>query len=399
MQHSPILKQIIHSTCIVLPCTIILIFFDQLPFLTQDLHRGQTLGRDAFNFWAAGNLAISGRISEVYDNPAFIIAIRDILGPSAGLHTFPYPPPALLFVAAFGWIPYWLALFSWSLIGLLVFALATTSKTPHINDQALLLAMIAPLTLCNIALGQNGLLSAALFISGLRLAPIKPVLAGVLIGCLAYKPMLALLLPLALLLEKRWKTIISAGITVAFLCISPVFLWGPRVWIDYLQLAAPFQGLLLEQGTGLAQLMKLTSFMSMHLLGFSTSAAYQVQIGFALIALGLLITYGLRRKRKGYFDGLDITILATTTMLILPYTHFYDMTMIAGGLLLASQDNKIREKSPLIRTGIFGLLWALPIIGLLLNILSLPITPLILLASLFLLCYYTPTNKPPEPHP
>ena len=382
---SPMLKQLLVATSLILPCTLLLLTLDQLPFFTHQLDRGQTIGRDAFNFWMAGKLAFEGHLSQIYDNAAFISAVQGVLGQEAGLHVFPYPPPALLFVAAFGWAPYWLSLLFWSIAGLVAFSLATTSWRS--DQRLLLLSLIAPLTFCNIILGQNGLLIAALFIGGLRLAKSRPILAGIMIGSIAFKPTLAILLPFALLLERCWLTIAAAAATLIVLCVLPTLLWGTGIWQDYMQQAVPFQQQLLEHGTGLAQLMKLTSFMSMSLLGFSNDIAYQVQIGFALIALGLVTRYALCRRIKGGFDGLDITILASATLIMLPYAHFYDMTLLIGGLLLICKEHSLNEESFIVRSGMFGTLWALPIAGLLLNIIGLPVAPLILLGGLALLCY------------
>jgi hypothetical protein len=382
---SSLLQQLIVASSLILPWTLLLLALDQLPLLTDQLDRGQTIGRDAFNFWMAGKLAFDGQVSQIYDNAEFVKAVQGVLGQEAGLHVFPYPPTALLFVAAFGWAPYWLALLFWSIAGLVTFFFATTSwRSDH---RLLALFLMAPIILCNIILGQNGLLTAALFIGGLRLAKSHPILAGIMIGSIAFKPTLAILLPFALLLERCWLTIATAAATLIVLCVLPTLLWGPGIWHDYMRQAVPFQQQLLEHGTGLAQLMKLTSFMSMSLLGFSNDIAYQVQIGFALIALGLVTRYALYRRIKGGFDGLDITILASATLIMLPYSHFYDMTLLIGGLLLICKEHSLNDESLIVRSGMFGTLWALPIVGLLLNIIGLPVAPLILLCGLALLCY------------
>ncbi len=382
---APKQTQLVFATCIILPCTLLLLILDLIPFLNNELSRGQTLGRDAFNFWIAGKLAIESHIDAIYNHAGFMSAVRDILGAGAGLHVFPYPPPALLFTAPFGWLPYWATLLLWSVAGLIAFTLAVSSW--QTSRQLTLLTILAPLSLCNIVLGQNGLFTAALFIGGLRLAHSRPILAGVLIGCLAFKPTLAILLPLALLIEKRWMVIVSSAITLTVLCVLPTVIWGQSVWSDYLQHAVPFQQKLLEQGTGLAQLMKLTGFMSIKLLGFDNHLAYQVQTGFMLASLALVFSYGIRRKNKNQFDGQDITLFAIATLLILPYAHFYDMTLIIGGLLMMCRDNALSDQSLFIRSKIFGVIYVIPIVGVLMNLIGLPITPIILLLGLALLCY------------
>lgn len=378
-------QQIIKATRIILPCTFVLLAMDLWPFFTEPLSRGQTIGRDAYNFWAAGMLAFDGRISEIYNNEAFSLAIKQLLGPEAGLHVFPYPPPALLGVAAFGWLSYEATLILWSVIGFFAFFFAI--NLPDFKKSIVWLTVLMPLAWCNIVLGQNGLLTAALFIGGLRLAHSRPIIAGILIGCLAYKPTLAVLIPFALLFERRWTVIISATITLLILCVLPILIWGSHVWGDYLQQAVPFQGLLLEHGTGLAQTMKLTPFMSMRLLGYEIGTAYLVQTLFSLVTLFTIAIYFLKRKFSNQFTSLDILILAIATILIVPYTHFYDLTLMTGGILLLAKQDIVKHESLPYKSYTFTLLYMMPITGLILNIFLIPITPFIFLIFLLLLCF------------
>ena len=51
----------------------------------------------------------------------------------------------------------------------------------------------------NVGHGQNGFLTAALLGGALHWLDRRPWLAGVLIGCLAYKPQFGVLIPVALL--------------------------------------------------------------------------------------------------------------------------------------------------------------------------------------------------------
>ena len=61
--------------------------------------------------------------------------------------------------------------------------------------------------------GQNTFLSLALFYGGMRLVDRAPAIAGILLGLLAYKPQLFLLIPVALLAARRWRVLAwTAGI-------------------------------------------------------------------------------------------------------------------------------------------------------------------------------------------
>lgn len=379
-------QQIIQATRIILPCTLVLLTMDLWPFFTEPLSRGQTIGRDAYSFWSAGMLAFEGRTSEIYNNEAFSLAIKQLLGPEAGHHSFPYPPPALLGAFAFGWLPYKVTLFILSIAGF--FAFLFTINFPDFKKNIVWLTILMPLTWCNIVLGQNGLLTAALFIGGLRLANHRPIIAGILIGCLAYKPTMAILIPMALLFERRWIVIFSATVTLLSLCIITTLMWGTEIWTIYLQHAIPFQRMFLEHGTGIGQTMKLTPFMSAHLLGYDTTSSYLLQLLFTIVTIGTVIIYFLKKKRSGSFNALDITILAIATILIVPYNHFYDLAIITGSLLLLAAENTFTPKNMLLKSRIFVLLYILPILGFLLNALLLPISPVILLIGLLML-YFT----------
>ena len=66
----------------------------------------------------------------------------------------------------------------------------------------LLLALAFPAVLINIGHGQNGFLTAALLGGALVVLDRRPLVAGILIGLLVYKPQFGLMIPLALLAER-----------------------------------------------------------------------------------------------------------------------------------------------------------------------------------------------------
>lgn len=148
-----VIQQIIKATRIILPCTLVFLAMDIWPFFAEPLSRGQTIGRDAYNFWAAGMLAFEGRTSEIYNNEAFSLAIKQLLGPEAGQHVFPYPPTALLGVAAFGWLSYEATLFLWSIGGFIAFLIAINA--PNFERNILWLTILTPLAWTNIVSGTK----------------------------------------------------------------------------------------------------------------------------------------------------------------------------------------------------------------------------------------------------
>ena len=57
----------------------------------------------------------------------------------------------------------------------------------------------------NTLVGQNGFLTAALIGGTLYLMPVRPVLAGICLGLLTYKPQYGLLFPIVLVAAGHWR--------------------------------------------------------------------------------------------------------------------------------------------------------------------------------------------------
>ncbi|RJF89073.1 DUF2029 domain-containing protein [Oleomonas cavernae] len=383
---SPLRQQVARAARVIFPFVVLVVLVDQWPFLTKTFDRGQVFGRDAYNLWTAGRLALEGRTGDIADSAAFARVLAEALGPesNSALSLFLYPPPALLFVAPFGWLPYPVVLALWSILGAACFVMAV--GLPRLERPLVVLALVAPMTLVNLVLGQNGLFSAALFIGGLRLAGSRPVFAGVLIGLLAYKPMMGCLLPLVFVVQRQWRVVLTAGATLALACFLPVLFWGPEVWSDYLEKTVPLGRNFLEHGTGIGGAMRLTPFTAMRLLGAEVGASYGVQAAVSLVSVGLCLVYLLRRGPRANLDGLDILVFSAATALVVPYLHFYDLAVITGGLILMWRDDA-GASARLLRNGVVPLLWYLPLLGVMLNLVGLPLAPVALIACLALLVF------------
>src|SRR3546814_15628180 len=100
----------------------------------------------------------------------------------------------LLSVWPFGQLPYLWALAAWSLLWLAFYLWASVGWRTDATILVLAL-LLAPASYINISGGQNGFLTGALLIGGLRLLGPKPILAGICFGLLTVKPQLGILLP------------------------------------------------------------------------------------------------------------------------------------------------------------------------------------------------------------
>ena len=190
---------------------------------------GKPIGTDFSNVYAAGALTWQGRPAEAYE-PALqhaaekaVFAGREV--PFYGWH---YPPFFFAIAVLVATVPYAWGLSIWLVASLAAYLAVIRAILPR--PETLLTAAAFPAVFVNIGHGQNGFLTAALLGGALHWLNRKPWLAGVLIGCLAYKPQFGVLIPIALLAGGRWRTIGAAIATVAALVAISFVTLGAGVW-------------------------------------------------------------------------------------------------------------------------------------------------------------------------
>src|SRR5262245_45938708 len=169
--------------------------------------RGEPVGTDVSNVYAAVTYVLEGKAPLAFDWPAQHARERAIFGDKTPFFGWHYPPYFLFIAGALATMPYLLALAVWQVATLLLYVLmirailSTTSwpssSWPSTPDPLwLLLAVAFPAVLVNVGHGHNGFLTAALIGTALLVLDTRPILAGVLFGLMAYKPQFGLLIPL-----------------------------------------------------------------------------------------------------------------------------------------------------------------------------------------------------------
>jgi hypothetical protein len=180
--------------------------------------------------------------------------------------------------------------------------------------------------LTNVGHGQNGFLSAALFGGGALWLERRPILAGVCLGALAYKPHLGLMIPIALAIAGRWKTFATAAGTVLALAGASYGLFGLETWRAFL----PDAGLArsaLEQGlVGDAKLQ--SAFAAVRLWGGGVGLAYGAQAAVAASAAAGL--FWLRRRAP--HGGAEGPAMIVAALLASPFLLDYDLVILAAPL-------------------------------------------------------------------
>ena len=183
-------------------------------------------------FWAAGIQALHGNAAALYD-PAELAKIQAALfQPSNFLYlNWAYPPTFFLILAPLALLPYRYAFITWdvlTLLGCVAVVYLIVRRRP-----AIALAFAAPFTAWNFLAAQNGFLTASLLGASLLLLERQPVLAGIFIGCLTYKPQFGILFPVALVAATQWRAIASAAATAALLAGASIAFFGTASWAEF----------------------------------------------------------------------------------------------------------------------------------------------------------------------
>jgi arabinofuranan 3-O-arabinosyltransferase len=287
----------------------------------------------AAGVWLTGGQALHGQATTLYDPSYFIGLQKVLLGPSPFYYpNWPYPPIFLLIAVPFGALPFVTAFVSYELLALLgsidVIALIVRRRA------AIALVLASPYTAWNIGCGQGGLLTAALFGAALLALERRPVLSGIFIGCLTYKPQLGILVPVALVAAREWRAIASAVATTIFLIGLSALALGVNLWAAFPgQLAAQFRVVLLP-GAGSHWGMQETVYGMVHYLGFGDSPAW---IAHAITSLAAaLMVWILWRSRVRY--AVKAAALSAAALAATPYAFAYDMAVLAVPIAFLARD-------------------------------------------------------------
>lgn len=318
---------------------------------------GRPLGIDFSGIWVAGREVLAGAPTRPYDHAAHAAAQQAAFGTADIFLPWPYPPLFLPVAAALGRLPYLAALALWQGITLALYAAVTHQATRGAGSRRiglLLAALSFPAVAINLMHGQNGLLTAALLGAGGLLLPHRPVLAGIALGLLVYKPQFALMWPLALLAGWHWRAILSATVTAATITAATVWAYGMGPWHAFVA-GLPWTRIVVLERGGLESYKLNSAFAAMRLVGGSLAEAYAVQLLVAVVAAATLVAVW----RQPLDGRIKLAGLATATLLATPYSVDYDLTLLGPALAALAALGVARGFGPYEVTAL-ALVWVMP---------------------------------------
>ncbi|HXD44975.1 MAG TPA: glycosyltransferase family 87 protein [Pseudolabrys sp.] len=357
---------------------------------------GRPLGTDFSNVYAAGTYMLDGAPAAPFDPPRQYAREQAIFGAATPFFGWHYPPFFLGVAALLALMPYGLALAVWQSVTFALYLLAVRTVLtmsvpsplwgegqgegdwtcrlgpPHPAAQSaadlspsgrgethlwVLLAAAYPAVFVNLGHGHNGFLTAALIAAALVQLDRRPVLAGVLFACLAYKPQFGVLIPLVLAASGRWRTFTAATITVLAMAAAVTVALGLQVWTAFFASMHFTRVVVLEQGeTGWQKIQSV--FAVVRMWGGSVQLAYAVQ-GAATLAVAVALI-GLWRSRAAF--PLKAAALVIGCILATPYSLDYDLMLVAPVIAWLAADGFTRGFMPYEKTAL-AFLWIVPLIA------------------------------------
>ena len=282
--------------------------------------KGKPIGGDFSAFWATSKMVLSGEATTVYQNDIIFAVEKSIAGVDYR-NPVPYPPIFFFVVAPLALLAYIPSLIVWLSLTFSAFLYVTYRFAPHATTLWLTLSF--PGTFQNIIHGHNGFLVTSLLGAAFLIIERCPFAAGLVLGLLSFKPHLVMMVPLFLVVGRAWRTLVGMIVSVLSLALASVIVFGMDAWIGFFE-KMPFMMQLME--SQFLQMHQVVSTLgALLLLGIPYNVAIWIHGLCALIGIGSTAIAWYKNK-PAYVKH---SLLVLSVLLVTPYAHSYDLTLLA----------------------------------------------------------------------
>jgi alpha-1,2-mannosyltransferase len=322
-------------------------------------------GADFVLWYTLGDFGRTGDLADLYRGPQFLEERQFALVPESKGDYFVclYPPQMTALFAPLAGLPYLHALLFWSVIGVAAYTTCIYEAyrtCPGLWPFAGIVAVCAaayPPFFEQIAHGQCAIVSLA-FVTVAYLALHRgwPIIAGVAIGALSFKPTLAATGVIVFVLAGEWRILFGVILGAGLQYGAATFVYGFDVMTAYMRA-------LIELGEAVQQ--QTPRPFNVHCL----RAFWSLLIPEPRIARGLYIASAVgllflawRAWRRNGDVGVRFAAVLLATVLVSPHLYVYDLLILAPALLVLA-DRAIRLERPPAPGTYVALCYALPLFG------------------------------------
>ena len=306
--------------------------------------------QDFANLWLAGRLAREGHLTWLYAAPLFETWRNHVFGGRLAPEPWIYPPTVLLLGVPLSYLPLLAAYLLWDISTLVVAVLLL--RHARLSWIVVLVGLGAPATWRSLILGQYGVITGALVVSGLLIAVPRPGQAGIMLGLCTLKPQQAVIVPVAWIATGNWRAIGAAGAVFTTMVLAIVLWQGTDAWMLFLTQSRSSMHAILEAplpqpyiNTG------VSVFWMAHTFGLGLPTSYVLQ-GVAAVTASILAY-----RAWSLSDADPVARMAVTVclcLLVTPYGYTSDMVAYSVAVTTVVANNGWRIRL------LDGLLWLWP---------------------------------------
>jgi alpha-1,2-mannosyltransferase len=350
---------------------------------------GNLKGTDFLHLYTLGSMAAAHRGADLYDMNAQAALAAERLPEAAGIRYLPlYPPQVSVFLAPLAHLSYGWALVLWWGFSAMVYGVCCYSvwrACPNLREHAgtvVLLATAFPAFFHLIAWGQTSAVALACFtMMFFLLRDRREFLAGLVLGCLIFKPQLGLAAGIVFVSIGAWKTVLGAALSAAAQLSVGVLYYGMEPLRHWVRMLRNVQAVLPLLEPKLYQTHSLRTFWSMILPWPGLS--FGLYVISAAVVLGLTIACW----RRGGAVALRYSALLLASVLVAPHLTVYDLVILAPAFILLA--DWLVGQSPTGSTWWLGsllyLVYMLPLLGFFARWTHIQLSVVAMAATVFLL--------------
>jgi len=299
---------------------------------------GNVKGTDFLHLYTLGSLAVAHRGVDLYNMNVQAALAAERVPEAAGVRYLPlYPPQVSFFFAPLAHLSYGWALILWWSCSVAVCGVCCYSvwrACPNLREYGGTVARLAvafPAFFHLIAWGQTSAAALACFtLMFFLLRDRREFLAGLVLGCLIFKPQLGLAAAILFVSIGAWKTVLGAALSAVGQLSLGVLYYGMEPLERWVHVMRNVRTVLPLLEPKLYQTHSLRTFWSM--LVPWPEASLILYVVSAAIALGLTIACWKRSSALPL--PLQYSVLLLTSVLVGPHLTVYDLVILAPALIL-----------------------------------------------------------------
>ena len=361
---------------------------------------GNLKGTDFLHFYTLGLIAREHRGPELYDMKVQAELAAAHVPQAAGIQYLPlYPPQTSMLFAPLAHLSYLHALAVWWIVCAILYFLCcywTWRTCPNLRTHPVTVAILSaafPAFFHLFACGQTSELALACFTGAyLSLRRKREFVAGIALGCLAFKPQLAFAAAVIFIAAGAGKVVLGAALSGLAQFLAGVLYYGSQVFHEWLWMLDNLRSALPFLEPKIYQTHCLRTFWSM--LVPIPGLAFVLYVVSATLLLGITI---LLWRRPSTPLRVRFSLLLFATVLVSPHLTVYDLVILSPALLLLA-DWLIGSRSH--GTGNLAAalycVYMLPLAGPLAKWTHVQLTVISMAAVVFLLCRQYRTGVPQQ---